>query len=82
MKKLRAWLFSVSAALGPLFLKVSAATAHLEGEETVKPSALDGLDASFFMENWYKFVLALVAAGCLAGFIIGNIYHYKKKKKE
>ncbi len=79
MRKIRIWISFAASMMSLLCFKVCAATAHLEGEETTAPSALDGIDASFLMENWYKFVLVLVAAGCLAGFIISNIVHYRKK---
>lgn len=79
MKKL--WLrLSLAVGFISVFsIKVFAATAHLEGEEAPVPSVLDGMDASFLMANWYKLILALVAAGCLAGFIISNIHHYRKR---
>ena len=78
MKKLWLRLSLLAAVFISVFsIKVFAATAHLEGEKTAAPSALDGIDASFLMANWYKFVL--VAAGCLAGFIISNLHHYRKR---
>ncbi len=80
MKKLWLRLSLLAAVFISVFsIKVFAATAHLEGEKTAAPSVLDGIDASFLMANWYKLVLVLVAAGCLAGFIISNLHHYRKR---
>ena len=79
MKKLGLRLSLTVGLISMASVKVFAATAHLEGEEAAVPSVLDSIDASFLMANWYNLILILVAAGCLAGFIISNIHHCRKR---
>ncbi len=58
-------------------MNLFAFAARLEGETTAAPSVFDGINSEMLMGNWYKIVLIVVAAGCVAGLIYSNI---KKNK--
>lgn len=58
-------------------MNLFAFAARLEVETTAAPSVFDGINSEMLMGNWYKIVLIVVAAGCVAGLIYSNI---KKNK--